>query len=183
MVCSNDKLDRHGRPLGVHSALCDIDYPYRRYADSNDVLASHPRDCTLARTFVKSRDVNLRLGFEANMTLVSRDELASMDDQTRFGTYCDLKLGKRIPADAHFCVDAGRRTVDGRRLAWLWVFPDGRPRRAHKVLEDPPSLVWTKAEILAAWDSANNPTLATFTRHVDTFSELAITFCLPLPPP
>ena len=53
--------------------------------------------------------------------------------------------------------------------------------KAHKVLDDLPTAVWTKAQVLQAWKDAGNETLSMWTRHVDAFSELAITFCLPAP--
>ncbi len=169
MVCSR-------RMGGVHSPLCNIDYPYTRFAMTNDVRATHPRDCTWPRAFTHPEEVRGILGFEANMTLVSMDEFEdSMSAHARFGTYCPpFKKDKT----SHFCVDQGRRTVDGRRLAWLWIFPDGRPGPAHKGMGVPTAL-WTKQDILDAWNAAHNPTLPVFTRHVEIYSELAITFCLP----
>jgi hypothetical protein len=108
---------------------------------------------------------------------VSKAEFtALMDDTVVFGSYCP-KFGRR----QHFCVDQGRRTVDGRRLAWLWVFPDGAAKKAHKKLDDAPAALWNKKQILDAWKAANDATLPVFTRHVDTYSELAVTFCLPPP--
>ncbi len=117
------------------------------------------------------------LGYEENMDLVNLEEFSTkLGEKATFGTYCDRKaMGK------HFCVDYGRRTVTGGRLGWLWVFPDGVAKPSSKKMSDPPPLVWTRAEIIAAWKAAKNPTLAVFTRHVEIFSELAITFCLPAP--
>mgnify|MGYP003683180577 FL=1 len=83
MTCRNDKA------MMKHSRLCEINYPYTRFAESNNVMASHVRDCT---------------------------------------------------RDQHFCVDCGRKTVDGRRLSWLWVYPDGNVRPAHKK-GDKPNLI------------------------------------------
>lgn len=109
------------------------------------------------------------------MDLVSPDELRDLlSDKAVFGTYCDVKKG-------HFCVDMGRRTVDGRRLNWLWVFPDGKAKPSNKAFSDPPPLLWTRDQVLNAFRAANNETLSMWTRHVEKFSELAITFCLPLP--
>jgi hypothetical protein len=175
MTCKNDKGG------AVHSGLCNVDYPHKRIG-STDVQASHLRDCSLDRGLILAGDVHQTLGYEANMDLISPQELdLLLGAKAKFGTYCDLKKSFLARKSPHFCVDSGRRTVDGRRLAWLWVFPDGEVKKAHKVLDDPPPSVWTKAEVLKAWRDAGNETLSMWTRHVDTFSELAITFCLPQP--
>lgn len=170
MPCRNDKANAR------HSRLCEVNYPYTRVADSNLVRATHTKDCTLHPLMVPANKVDQQLSFEANMNLVSLSEFdALMDDNARFGTYCPRQKG----TSQHFCVDMGRKTVDGRRLSWLWVFPDGNIRPAHKVLAEKPSLIWTKQDIITAYRNANNKTLPMWTRHVDTYSELAITFCLP----
>ncbi|MDN3639488.1 hypothetical protein QWY82_11800 [Simiduia curdlanivorans] len=173
MTCSNTS------GAAKHSGLCNVHYPYTRIAPNNDVRATHQRDCTLGKTMVPVQEVDQSLGFEANMDLISlEDFIREMDDNAKLGTYCPAgKLGGR----AHFCVDKGRRSVDGRRLAWLWVFPQGQVRPAHKVMSDNPTLIWTKQQIVDAYKSANNKTLPMWTRHVDQHSELAITFCLPFP--
>lgn len=168
MTCNNVK------ERSVHSSLCDIHYPYSRIAPSSNVKATKQRDCTL-RSTVPADSQNL--GFEANMDLVSLDEFQRLILPTaKFGTYCMLKKSDK---GAHFCVDRGRRTVDGRRLSWLWIFPRGDVRSVHKTMDDKPSFVWTKQQIIDAYLAADNPTLPMWTRHVDTYSELAITFCLP----
>lgn len=111
------------------------------------------------------------------MDLVSLAEFNNMVPSTvKFGTYLPSK-----PTTGHFCVDKGRRTVDGRRLAWLWMYPDGNPRPPNKIITDPPTLVWTKAEIVAAYVAAKNEMLPMFTRHKEIYPELTVTFCLPLP--
>jgi hypothetical protein len=168
MNCKNKKSN------AKHSRLCEIHYPYIRYADSTDVRASHRQDCTIGKTTVPLREVNQTLGYEANMHLISLQEFkACMTDSARFGTYV------KPTETTHFCVDRGRRTVDGRRLAWLWVYPDGVVTPAHKNMGDKPTMIWTKQDIINAYSAANNATLSMFTRHVDQYSELAITFCLP----
>jgi hypothetical protein len=176
MTCKNNK------PRMVHSRLCEVAYPHTRIALSNDFQAPHLRDCTRDRNWVAPGDVRQTLSYETNMDLVSPDELDQlMEARAVFGTYCDLSRPRMSPKTPHFCVDAGRRTVDGRRLAWLWVFPDGQPKAVHKTDDALPSAVWTKAQVLQAWRDAGNETLSLWTRHVDTYSELAITFCLPAP--
>jgi len=113
------------------------------------------------------------------MDLISLQEFAAcMTNNARFGSYVPMDIKSR---GAHFCVDKARKTVEGRRLAWLWVYPDGVVRPAHKTLGDKPTVIWTKQDIIKAYRAANNATLPMFTRHVDTYSELAITFCLPYP--
>lgn len=170
MACSNNKA------RSVHSKLCEVNYPYVRYAASTNVPATKQKNCTLDSSSVPDTQT---LGYEANMDLISIDEFISfMPANAKFGTYCDLKKKTK---GVHFCVDRGRRTVDGRRLSWLWIFPKGIVGAAHKVITDDPSFIWTKQDIVDAYRAANNPTLPMFTRHVDTYSELAITFCLPLP--
>jgi len=103
------------------------------------------------------------------------DFMTNVPGTAKFGTYLS---GKRT---GHFCVDKGRRTVDARRLAWLWIFADGRARPSNKIFTDPPDLLWTKQDIINAYQQANDQTLPMFTRHVERFPELAITFCLPFP--
>ncbi|OZG70152.1 hypothetical protein BTA51_27675 [Hahella sp. CCB-MM4] len=130
-------------------------------------------------------EVNQTLGYEANMDLINLDDLVNfVDNRARFGTYCPLPktglMGRRNQNE-HFCVDKGRRTVDGRRLAWLWIFPDGRVRPSNKNMGDNPTMVWTKQQIIDAYQAAGNPALPMFTRHVEIHAELAITFCLPYP--
>jgi hypothetical protein len=93
----------------------------------------------------------------------------------KFGTYLVR------PKAGHFCVDQGRRTVDGRRLGWLWIFPDGKVGVSNKNIGDKPPMVWRKQDIIEAYRKADNVTLPMFTRHVETYSELAVTFCLPFP--
>ena len=180
MACKNDKSG------SKHSRLCEIKYPYNRTAPSNDVSATRQRDCTVDVRMVPLSEVNQTLGFEASMDLVSLSEFdALMGDNAKFGTYCDAPksggLFSKKDQSAHFCVDKGRKTVDGRRLAWLWVYPDGVIRPAHKVMSDNPVFVWTKQQIIDAYKAAKNETLPMYTRHVDQHSELAITFCLPFP--
>ena len=77
--------------------------------------------------------------------------------------------------DQHFCVDCGRKTVDGRRLSWLWVYPDGNVRPAHKK-GDKPNLIWTKKQIVDAYKDAANKTLPMWTRHIP-HGNLSITYC------
>jgi hypothetical protein len=167
MTCSNSKDG------AVHSKLCEVHYPYVRIAPSNDVIATRQRDCTLGSTKPPGSKI---LGFEAKMDLISIDEfIAFMPVTAKFGTYCNLSKRE------HFCVDNGRRTVDGRRLSWLWVFPNGDVRPSSKKMADKPTLIWTKDQIAKAYNDARNPTLPMWTRHVEIFSELAITFCLPAP--
>lgn len=175
MTCRNDKA------MMKHSRLCEISYPYTRFAESNNVMASHVRDCTRDQHFVDTTEVRQSLGFEASMDLVSLGEFcALMDDGARFGSYCMLPQSGVHSKHAHFCVDCGRKTVDGRRLSWLWVYPDGNVRPAHKK-GDKPNLIWTKKQIVDAYKLAANKTLPMWTRHVDQYSELAISFCLPFP--
>ena len=110
------------------------------------------------------------------MDLVSLDEFMSLAPvNAKFGTYLS---GERT---GHFCVDKGRRTVDGRRLAWLWIFHNGIAGPSNRKLSDPPGLLWTKQDIINAYGQANDVTLPLFTRHVEIYPELAITFCLPYP--
>jgi hypothetical protein len=88
------------------------------------------------------------LSFEASMDLISLSEFMTLAPvNAKFGTYANKQKG------GHFCTDAGRRTVDGRRLAWLWIFGNGQPKGAHKNIPDPPALVWTKQDIrfFAVW--------------------------------
>ncbi|AZZ92657.1 hypothetical protein EUZ85_18775 [Hahella sp. KA22] len=173
MTCKNEKQG------AVHSGLCGVTYPCTRIASSTDIRASHQRDCSLGGGFVALGDVHQTLGYEASMDLINLDDLIQfVDKRAKFGTYCNIP---RSSGRAHFCVDKGRRTVEGRRLSWLWVFPDGNVRPAHKILTDNPTYVWTKQQIIDAYRAAKNPGLPMFTRHVDKHSELAITFCLPLP--
>ncbi len=172
MTCKNTK------PGAKHSGLCNVTYPYTRIASSTDVPASHSKDCTLGGLMVPQKDVSQTLGYEASMDLINLDDLMKfIDDRAKFGTYCPLPTSKK----EHFCVDKGRRTVDGRRLSWLWIFADGQIRPAHKKMGDNPTMIWTKQQIIDAYRAANNPTLPMFTRHVDQHSELAITFCLARP--
>lgn len=175
MACSNVKTN------AKHSRLCEIKYPYTLIADSNNVRATRFRNCTLNSVMVEDKEVVQTLGYEANMDLISIGEFdALMGDNDKFGTYCGLP-GQKHSKTAHFCVDKRRRTVDGRRLAWLWVFPNGKVHPVHKGMADKPTMLWTKQQIMQAYTQAKNETLPMFTRHVDTYSELAITFCLPFP--
>jgi len=176
MACNNSKAN------AKHSRLCEIKYPYTRIADSNNVSATRKRNCTLDPLMVKDSDVAQTLGYEANMDLVSIGEFDKlMGDKDLFGTYCGMPGALQHSSKKHFCVDMGRRTVDGRRLAWLWVFPNGDVRPVHKTMSDKPTMLWTKKQIMDAYVKAGNETLPLFVRHVDTYSELAITFCLPFP--
>ncbi|GLS27708.1 hypothetical protein [Marinibactrum halimedae] len=164
-----------------HSGLCNIHYPCTRVAPSGDFPATNFRDCTQGGLYVPGRDINQTLGYENNMDMLSLQEFISfVSNQAKFGSYVSGRSG-RTRRNEHFCVDKGRRTVDGRRLAWLWVYPDGVPRGSSKLLPDPPSCVWTKQQIIDAYRAANNPALPMFTRHKEIHSELAITFCLPYP--
>lgn len=173
MPCKNTK------GFAKHSRLCEVNYPCIRHASSANYKASHPQDCTLGKKMVPLGKVTQTLGYEAHMHLVSLQEFeALMTDKARFGTY--IPHGKS-GLGQHFCVDHGRRTVDGRRLAWLWVYPDGIIRPAHKIMDEKPTVIWTKQDIVNAYKAANDVTLPMFTRHVDQHSELAITFCLPYP--
>lgn len=156
----------------IHSGLCDINYPHKLVGGKKEINATKKRDCTLDKGFAK--EVRTVLGYEEDMDLVSPLELARLDPKTVFGTYCQVQKG-------HFCVDFGRRTVDGRRLGWLWVFPDGKAKPSNKMFAEPPPLVWSIDEILDAFQKAGNDTLSMWTRHEEKYSELAITFCLPLP--
>jgi len=154
--------------------LCDVNYPYRRIAASATVNATKNSNCTIAAKNA-SPALNQTLAFEASMDLISLNEFLAIPPTATFGTYLS---GSK---SGHFCVDKGRRTVDGRRLAWLWIFADGKPGKSNKKMSDPPELIWTKAEIVMAYKAANDVTLPMFTRHVEIYPELAITFCLPLP--
>jgi len=156
--------------------LCtQVNYPYRRIAASSGVTASKPRSCTLGGMKLDF-PIEQTLSFEPNMDLISLNEFMTLVPvNAKFGTYVDKKKG------GHFCVDAARKTVDGRRLAWLWIFGNGQPMGAHKLIPDPPTLIWTKQNIIDAYNGAADATLPMFTRHVDTYPELAITFCLPYP--
>ncbi|TQV74162.1 hypothetical protein FKG94_16260 [Exilibacterium tricleocarpae] len=103
-----------------------------------------------------------------------------MDNQTTFGTY-SARTQVETHNNPHFCVDFGRRTVDGKHLSWLWVFPLGKVGQVNKVLVEEPTYIWTKQHIITAYNEAGNPDLVMWTRHVEKYSELAITFCLPFP--
>jgi hypothetical protein len=160
--------------------LCGINYPYRRIAPASDngqVRATQRSGCTLSGS-VSTPAPDQTLGFEANMDLVSLSEFLTIVPATaKFGTYLER------PKSGHFCVDKGRRTVDGRRLSWLWIFPDGEARPSNKLFITQglaPQLVWTKAAIQAAYPDESGA-LPIFTRHKEIYSELAITFCLPFP--
>jgi hypothetical protein len=166
MACKS-KSDSH--------CLCEVNYPYRRIAASSEVKATKPGDCTIRERGSSGAD-NQTLAFESNMDMVSLAEfITGAPHAAVFGTY----LAR--PKSGHFCVDKGRRTVDGRRLSWLWIFPTGRVGPSNKRMSAGPELVWTKRAIIDAYEAAHNETLPMFTRHVEIYSELAITFCLPLP--
>ncbi len=169
MACSSSH-DKH--------CLCDVHYPYRRIASSNIVKANSFSSCTFVpkdkRKTLSGKTQDL--GFEANMDLVDLDDFINfVPHDAKFGTYLNLKK------DEHFCVDQGRRTVDGRRLGWLWMFKDGKPAKSNKMMDGPPPAIWTKQDLIDAYTKENNLALPMFTRHVEIFPELAITFCLPAP--
>lgn len=109
------------------------------------------------------------------MDLIDIEEFGLLSERTVFGTYLNR------PSAGHFCVNHGRRTVDGRRLSWLWIFPGGAARSSNNAMPSPPPLVWTRQEILAAYAAAQDNMLPMFTRHVEKYAELAITFCLEFP--
>ena len=172
MACSSNNHDKH--------CLCEVNYPYRRIASSHIVDATRMSDCTIIYQDERSKakEINQKLGFEANMDLVDLDEFINfVPHNARFGSYINFGKG------GHFCVDHGRRTVDGRRLNWLWIFKDGKTGKSNKMMDGPPPAIWTKDNIIAAYTKANNPSLPMFTRHVEIYPELAITFCLPRPSP
>jgi hypothetical protein len=170
MTCSSTK------PGAAHSWLCAVKYPHKRTAASSDYKASKASDCTIG-AWVPKGDVRQTLGYEENMDLVNLEEfLDKAGDKATFGTYPPKDgVGK------HFCCDWGRRTVDGKRLSWLWVFPDGKAKSSNKQMP-PPDLIWTRKQIADAWNATKEPKVtAAWTRHVEIFSELAIPFCLPKP--
>lgn len=157
----------------THCFCREVTYPYRREAISSQVQATRLSDCTMK----SGRAEDQKLGFEKNMDLISFDEFIKYaPDNAVFGTYAKIAKLK------HFCVDEGRRTVDGRRLSWLWIFKDGKPSKSNKKIDEPPNLIWSKQDIATAYLAAGNNLLPMFTRHVEIFPELAITFCLKVPP-
>lgn len=163
MVCSS----KHMRD--THCFCTEVTYPYRREALSNEVQATRLSNCTIN----PGRGQDQKLSFEKNMDLINLDDFRTyVPDAAVFGTYCNM--GK----SNHFCVDKGRRTVDGRRLSWLWIFKNGKPGGSNKNNTDPPKLIWTKKNIMDAYAAAGDNMLPMFTRHVELYPELAITFCL-----
>lgn len=111
------------------------------------------------------------------MDLVDLDEFINfVPHNALFGSYINFGKG------GHFCVDQGRRNVDGRRLSWLWIFKDAKPDKSNKMMYGPPPAIWKKQDIIDAYTKENNLSLLMFTRHVEIYPELAITFCLPSRP-
>lgn len=166
MVCSSIHI------RDTHCFCKEVTYPYRREAVSNEVQATRLSNCTMKLGRAEAQ----KLGFEKNMDLISLEEFSKYAPDTAvFGTYSNMAKSE------HFCVDKGRRTVDGRRLSWLWLFKDGKPGKSNKMIDEPPKLIWSKQDIIDAYSAAGNNMLPMFTLHVEIYPELAITFCLKVP--
>jgi hypothetical protein len=193
MVCNpvGDFEERHAREQNC-TALCSVDYPYKVIGKTEIQAVCPTGDCTRGKRLFKSNPYSQVLGYEDKMTLISRDELSALiPPATIFASGVRVEFMEKTTAlrayqdEPHFCVDGGRRTVDGHRLQWMWIYKDGVPA-ADKKLGITSNCFWSKAEVLGAWDAAlvdRTVPLAAFTRHTELLSELAITFCLPFPEP
>lgn len=169
MQCQNKKS------TAQHSGLCNISELYKQTSSQPQVRATNASDCTLGSKVTSEQS----LSPENNMHQLSLDAFDQfVDAQTVFGTYFSGLPSKGV----HVCVDAGRRTVNGLRLSWLWVYPGGRVGPSNKKIGALPTATWTKQDIILAHETCNKTTLPLWTRHAETYSELAISVCLPFPP-